>query len=135
MVGNIKDVQEKATKMAKDLGGQKKTGAAASAAAAQYSLGGQVWRMKLPCTERTLTVNVTQVELLTKGFEQYGVKVDKSKDQLKDEIEPWMVPPSLIDGFAGVPGAGSDYTETEIKDKFKEAYNALSDDQKKVRND
>ena len=77
MVGNIKDVQEKATKMAKSLEGSKKSAAAATAAAAQYSLGGQV-------------------DLLTKGFEQYGVKVDKTKEQLRDEIEPWLVPPVLI---------------------------------------
>lgn len=43
MVGDIKDVQEKAAKMAKELGGSKKAGsAAAAAAAAQYSIGGQV---------------------------------------------------------------------------------------------
>jgi hypothetical protein len=43
MVGDIKDVQEKAAKMAKELGGAKKAGtAAAAAAAAQYSIGGQV---------------------------------------------------------------------------------------------
>ena len=42
MVGNIKDVQEKATKMAKSLEGSKKSSAAAAAAAAAYSLSGQV---------------------------------------------------------------------------------------------
>ena len=112
MVGDIKDVQEKATKMAKSL--EKKTGgAAAAAAAAQYSLGGQA-------------------EIISKGLEQYGLKSDKSQDQIKAEIEPWMVPPSLVNGFSAVPGVGSDLSDAEIKEKFKEAFNALSDDQKRV---
>jgi len=141
MVGNIKDVQEKATKMAKSLDAGKKTAAAATAAAAQYSLNGQV-------------------ELITKGFEQYGLKLDKSKDQLKEEIEPWLVPPVIIQvsviihhmdlirltpshnntmvkqpriieqGFANVPSSSSDLPEAEIKDKFKEAFNSLTAEQK-----
>jgi F-type H+-transporting ATPase subunit beta len=42
MVGNMKDVQEKATKMAKSLEGSKKGAAAAAASAAAYSIDGQV---------------------------------------------------------------------------------------------
>lgn len=95
MVGNIKDVQEKASKMAKSLEGSKKTGAAAQAAAAQYSLSGQA-------------------DILSKGLEQYGIKSDKSASQIKDEIEPWLVPPVLISGFSGVPGVGSDLTDAEV---------------------
>lgn len=113
MVGDIKDVQEKATKMAKSLEKDKGTGAAAAAAAAQYSLGGQA-------------------EIIAKGLEQYGIKSDKSQEQIRAEIEPWMVPPSIIQGFSSVPAVGLDFTEAEIKEKFKEAYNALTDDQKRV---
>jgi ATP synthase F1 beta subunit len=112
MVGNIKDVQEKATKLAKSLEKDTKSSAAAAAAAAQYSLGGQA-------------------DLLVKGMQQYGVKSDKSADQIKSEIEPWMVPPSLISGFSSVPGVGSDMTEAEVKEKFTEAFNALPEDQKR----
>lgn len=113
MVGDIKDVQEKATKMAKSLEGKKAGSAAAAAAsAAQYSLGGQA-------------------DILAKGLEQYGIKSDKSKDQIQSEIEPWLVPPSLISGFTGVPASGADISEAEIKEKFLEAYNALPDEQKK----
>ena len=74
-----------------------------------------------------------QADLITKGYETYGLKAEKSTDQIKSEIEPWLVPPVLISGFTGVPGTGSDYTEAEVLEKFKEAYAALPEDQKKVR--
>lgn len=112
MVGNIKDVQEKASKMAKSLEGKKVGSAAATAAAAQYSLGGQA-------------------DILSKGMEQYGIKSDKSASQIKDEIEPFLVPPVIVSGFGDVPGVGSDLTEAEVKEKFKEAFNALTDEQKR----
>src|SRR6056297_1507227 len=110
MVGNIKDVQEKATKLAKSLEKETKSSAAAAAAALQYSLGGQA-------------------DILSKGMEQYGIKNDKSASQLQAEIEPVTVPPSLISGFDSVPGVGSELSEAEIKEKFTEAYKALTPEQ------
>lgn len=113
MVGDIKDVQEKATKMAKSLeGGKAASAAAAAASAAQYSLGGQA-------------------DLLAKGMEQYGVANSKSKEQIAAEIEPWMVPPSLISGFGSVPSVGTDLSDAEVKEKFAEAFKALSPEQQK----
>jgi hypothetical protein len=63
------------------------------------------------------------------------VSIGKSKDQLKEEIEPFAVPPVLLSGFSGVPTAGADISESEIKDKFKEAFNALPEDQKAAAKD
>lgn len=111
MVGNIKDVQDKATKLAKSLEKNVKGSAAAAAAALQYSLGGQA-------------------DLITKGMEQYGLKNDKSASQIQSDIEPFTVPPSLISGFDSVPGVGSESSEAEIKEKFTEAFNALTPEQK-----
>jgi hypothetical protein len=63
-------------------------------------------------------------------MEQYGLKNDKSASQIQSDIEPFAVPPSLISGFDSVPGVGSELSEAEIKEKFTEAFNALTPEQK-----
>jgi len=117
MVGDMEEVKEKATKLAVDDGGKKKT----------VSEDGTVQ------TDAAFTVQ-GQADQLAKGNEQFGI-TGKSASDIAKEIEPWSVPSVFVSGFEGVPPVGSEMSDAEIKAKFDEAFSKLSAQDQAVAKD